>query len=93
MEPLMTYAEQRFDGKRTFQLFADRVIVRGAETFSTAYEQTVRLESLRPEFDRLWYRSPSFMSGLKLAGGSFIAVSVLHKALAYPWAHTWEAWQ
>jgi len=74
----MTYAEQRFDGKRTFQLFADRVVIRGIETFSSAYEQTVRLESLRPEFDRTWYRSPSFMSGLKLAGGSFIAVSVLH---------------
>lgn len=74
----MTYSEQRFDGKRTFQLFTDRVLICGSETFSTTYEQTVRLESLRSEFDRTWYRSPSFMHGLKLAGGSLVAVSVLH---------------
>ena len=74
----MTYAEQRFEGKRTFQLFSDRVVIRGSETFASDYEQTVRLELLRPEVDRAWQRSPSFMSGIKLAVGAFIAVSVLH---------------
>lgn len=78
MEPLAAYSEQRFEGKRVFQLFTDRIVIRGSETFSSAYEVTVRLETLRAEFDRTWYRSPSFVSGLKLAGGSFIAVSVLH---------------
>ena len=53
MEPLMTYAERRFDGKRTFQLFADRVVIRGSEGWSSEYEQIVRLDSLNPEFDRL----------------------------------------
>jgi hypothetical protein len=78
MESLMTYSERRFDGKRTFQLFPDRVVIRGSEMMSSEYEQTVKLETLRPEFDRTWYRSPSFWSGIKLAVGSFIAVSVLH---------------
>ena len=78
MEPLVTYSEQRFDGKRTFQLFPDRVVIRGSEMLASDYEQTVRLSSLKPEFDRTWYRSPSFISGIKLAVGSFIAVSVLH---------------
>lgn len=74
----MTYSEQRFDGKRTFELFPDRVLIKGTEMLSSDYEQTVRLDLLLPEFGRMWYRSPSFMSGIKLAGGSFIAVSVLH---------------
>lgn len=74
----MTYSEQRFEGKRTFQLFPDSIVIRGSETFSAAYEMTVKLESMLPEFDRTWYRSPGFMSGLKLAAGSFIAVSILH---------------
>src|ERR1044072_4108282 len=78
MEPLMTYAEQVFDGKRTFQLFPDRVVIKGSQTLSSDYEQTVRLELLRPEFDRIWYRSPGFRSGIKLAIGSFVVVSVLH---------------
>jgi hypothetical protein len=78
MESLMTYSEQRFDGKRTFQLFPDHVVIKGSEMLSSDYEQTLRLDSLLPEFGRTWYRSPSFMSGIKLAVGSFIAVSVLH---------------
>ena len=53
MEPLMTYAERRFDGKRAFQLFADRVVIRGSEALSSEYEQIVRLDSLNAEFDRL----------------------------------------
>lgn len=78
MEPLITYAEQRFGGKRVFQLFPGSVVVRGSESLSSAYEETFRLETLRPEFDRTWYRSPYFMSGVKQTIGSFIAVSVLH---------------
>ncbi len=78
LEPLMTYSEQRFDGKRTFQLFSDRVVIRGSQILASDFEQTVRLESLRPDFDRTWCRSPSFISGIKLAVGSFIAVSILH---------------
>ena len=75
----MTYAERRFDGKRTFQLFADRVVIRGSEALSSEYEKTVRLDSLNAEFDRLWYRNPNCMHGIYLAVGSLIAVSILHK--------------
>jgi hypothetical protein len=78
MEPLMTYAERRFEGTRTFQLFPDRVVIRGSEVLSAEYEQTVRLESLNAEFDHMWYRHPNFMHGIYLAVGSLIAVSVLH---------------
>ena len=84
MEPLMTYHEQRFEGKRTFLLFNDRLVIRGNETFSTAYEQTIRLEWLCCEFDRISYRSPSFFAGVKLAAGSFITVSVLHSGFGMP---------
>lgn len=74
----MTYDEQRFDGKRTFQLFAERIVVRGSESLSSAYEQTFALDTLRPEFDRTWYRSPYFLSGVKQTMGSSIALSILH---------------
>ena len=78
MELLATYAEQRFEGKRTFQLFPARVVVCGTESPSSAYEQTFALDTLRPEFDRTGYRSPYFMAGVKQTVGSFVARSVLH---------------
>ena len=77
MEPLMTYSEQRFKGKRTFQLLADHIVVRGSEALSSTYEQTIRLESLRPEFDRLWSRGWYFSYGVRQTIGSLLAVSIL----------------
>jgi hypothetical protein len=38
VEPLARYFEQRFDGKRTFELFPDKLNVRGAEFLSADYE-------------------------------------------------------
>lgn len=62
----MTYEELRADGKGTYQLFADRVLERGSELFSSDYEQTIMLKSLQTEFDRVWCRSPEFSKGMQL---------------------------
>ena len=84
MEPIMTYSEQRFAGKRMFQLFASSVVIRRSEVLGSSYEQTIYLESLQPEFDRTWHRSKYCMEGLKLATGSCVALSVLHSGFGIP---------
>jgi len=38
MEPPARCLEQRFDGKRTFELFPDKLTVGGTETFSAGVE-------------------------------------------------------
>lgn len=64
MEPIATYSESRFDGKRSFELFADKVIVRGKENLQSNYVSEVALSTLTPNLDRMRHRSDWFMTGL-----------------------------
>lgn len=73
----MTYSEQRFDGKRTFQLFPDRVVVRGAETLSSDYDQTIPLATLTPEATTMRYRHPQANSAVWMMAVSMAGLFVL----------------
>ena len=73
----MTYSEQRFDGKRTFQLFPDRVVVRGAETLSSDYEQTIPVATLTPETTTIRYRHPQASSAFWMMAVSMAGLFVL----------------
>ncbi len=77
MEPIATYAEQRFDGKRTFELFADRVVVRGKTTLRSDFEVTVPLASLTPEFARVRARYSGFFAGLAIMTSSAVLAFVV----------------
>ena len=89
MEPLARYFEQRFDGKRTFELFPDKLQVRGAETLGADYEQTFRLASPQPEVNRMWYRNRSFNAGLWMFVGGGFAFVVLTWGLGRSFEWFW----
>jgi hypothetical protein len=64
-EPVSQYDEVRLNGRRQFELFKDRVIVR-ARTPRIDSEITVMLANLRPEPNRLRVRPKEIVFGVGL---------------------------
>ena len=65
MDPITTYQEVRFDGKRTLRLFSDRILVQGSTVLGySSFESTIALKVLSLTPDRLSVRSPHFNGGL-----------------------------
>jgi hypothetical protein len=62
-EPLARYSEVRPNGRRQFELFTDRVIVK-AKSARADTESTIMLADLRPEPNRLRVRPNEFGVGL-----------------------------
>jgi hypothetical protein len=61
------YEERRFDGKRLFELFADRIVVSGGASLGARFEERVSLDTLTAVPDRLWTRPAGFWSGVGMA--------------------------
>ena len=67
MVELGGYRERRFDGKRDFELFEDRLEVVGGASLGSKFELNVPLATLSSEIDRYWSRPPGFWSGVLMA--------------------------
>ncbi len=61
---IATYREQRFDGKRVFELFADRIAIRGSRQFKSEFQISVSLRFIDPVPNRLWVRHSAFWGGV-----------------------------
>ncbi len=77
MDPIATYSEVRFDGKRTFMLFHDRIYIRGKATFKSDFEIEIPLASLDPNYYRLNIRNGAFMGGVWMAVVSYVICTIL----------------
>jgi hypothetical protein len=64
VEPIATYRETRFEGKRVFELFPDRVRVRGSVQLSSDFDVSIPLTALNPNPMRIRTRNKAFWSGL-----------------------------
>ncbi len=64
VEPIATYREQRFDGKRLFELFPDRVRIRGSVQLVSEFETSIPLSTLVSNPTHLRLRNKSFWHGL-----------------------------
>lgn len=85
MQPVAKYSERRFDGRRTFELYPDAVLVKGSSTFASDFEARVPLASLDANYARLRVRHPACLVG---AGGAIFACVVrelLVGPLQLPW--------
>lgn len=69
-EPLATYEEARFESRRQFELYPDRIRVVGQVQGIGRFDQFIVLSSLQPTVGRMWVRSRLFSWGLC---GLFIA--------------------
>lgn len=60
MEPIARYSERRFEGRRDFQLFEDRILIIGKESMGNESEFSIMLDSLVPVLSRGRARSSAF---------------------------------
>jgi hypothetical protein len=65
-QPIATYNERRFDGRRVFRLFRDRISISGSTALGPRFELTVPLKTLLPTPDRYWNRQNGFWSGVSM---------------------------
>src|SRR5262245_9821753 len=86
MEPIATYSEQRFDGKRTFTLMPDEVVVTGSATLSADFHARIPLSSLDPNFGTLRFRNRIFWGGLWMMVVSFVVCTILVSGFHMSWA-------
>lgn len=85
-QPVATYREQRFDGRRTFELFDDRVRIAGHTQFSSEFDFAVQLSGLNPEPMRMRLRNKEFWAGTWMLLGSLIGCTVLLSAMQASYA-------
>jgi hypothetical protein len=62
-DPIATYDEARFDLRRHFELFPDRVRVTGRGQPWGQFDSTIPLATLQPHVNRLWVRGKLFRYG------------------------------
>jgi hypothetical protein len=80
-EPIATYEEARWELKRRFELFPDRVRVTGQGLRFGRFDETVSLSILRPIPNRQWVRGRPFRIGL----GFLISAIIWAGLLAASW--------
>ena len=85
METIATYSELRFDGKRTFKLVADAVIVSGSATLTSEFQARIPLSSLAPNYSTLRFRNRSFWTGLWMVVISVIVCTILVSGFHMSW--------
>lgn len=83
-EPIAIYREQRFDGKRVFELFPDRVCIRGSAQFTSEFETSISLATLNPNPTRIRIRNKAFWGGLWLLLAASLLDTILVSAFHIP---------
>ncbi len=77
-EPIAIYEEARFESRRRFELFPDRIRVTGAGPGIARSDALLQLSGLRSDPDRVWVRKAMFRYGwMILCVAAFWAVLVI----------------
>lgn len=83
IEPLATYREARFDGKRQFDLFDHEIRVRGSVGIGMKIDTTIPLRQLQSRVIRIWVRNQNFKSGLNVFAIGFISAIILIEGFSF----------
>ena len=83
-EPIATYRETCFDGKRVFELFPDRVRIRGSVQLTSEFEISIPLAVLNPNPMRIRMRNKAFWSGLWMLLVAVVLDTVLVSSFHIP---------
>lgn len=86
MDPIATYSETRFDGKRMFMLFPDRIYIQGTQTLKSDFEIEIPLALLEPRCYRFNVRNGAFIAGIWMAIISFVVCGILVSGLKMTFA-------
>jgi hypothetical protein len=58
MEAIVTYSEVTLTGKRKYELYPDKIVMRGSGTWSYDFEQTLPLTKISADYGKLRMRPP-----------------------------------
>lgn len=84
MDVIDRYQERRFDGRRTFELYADRVVVKGKQSLGHEFESVVMLSSLQPIVSKVRSRTKGFGQGIAMV---LVAVPLLQSGFVTPFSY------
>ena len=77
MEPIATYSEKRFSGKRKFQLFKEKLYIQGIISTRGDFELTLDLKDLNPDYSVMRLREKNWLAGLWMVLIPLFALPVL----------------
>lgn len=83
-EPIAMYRETRLEGKRVFELFPDRIRVRGEIQLRSEFDMSFPLVRLDPNPMRIRVRHKSFWAGLWILLAAVVLDSVLISGFHFP---------
>ncbi len=83
-QPIAIYREHRFDGKRLFELFPDRVRIHGHVQLHSEFDTTIPLNTLIPIPNVIRIRNKSFVHGIWMFLGAFVLDTFLIASLHVP---------
>ena len=84
MAVIASYAEQRFDGRRNFDLLPDRVVINGKQSLGSVFESVVMLDTLQPVVSTVRARPKGFGQGIAMLLASIVLIqSGLISATSY----------
>jgi hypothetical protein len=76
MPPIATYRESRFHRKCEFELYSDSIRAFGRAR-DAEFDTTIKLNTLNPNFDRLWVHNELWFSYIFFSGVSLVGLLVL----------------
>jgi uncharacterized membrane protein YqjE len=78
MEPIATYSESRFSGKRDFELYTDKLQIKGKVFLKSDFETLIELNNIKPHFEKIRVREPAFMGGVGMVLAALLIMFILH---------------
>ncbi|HEY4261353.1 MAG TPA: hypothetical protein VGM98_14395 [Schlesneria sp.] len=78
---LATYNEVRVDGRRYFELYSDRIRVKG-KAVRADFDATVYLADLRPDPNRVWIRHGYCVLGIIMLLLSLVSFALMARSLS-----------
>ncbi|MHC4741891.1 MAG: hypothetical protein ACYS8Z_08280 [Planctomycetota bacterium] len=76
-QPVATYSEKRFSGKRNYTLYPGKVRVEGKVGLGNYFDAVVDVKNMRSDYDRIRIREKGFFAGIWLIVASFLAIAAL----------------
>lgn len=79
MEPVATYSEDLFSGKRLFTLYPDHVHIQGKAYLKNDFIVDVELKNLDPHYSQIRVRDSGFWAGVWIILGAVMMAEILSR--------------
>ncbi len=87
MEPIATYSEKRFSGKRYFELYPEKVHVQGKVFLQNDFDINIELKKLSPDYQKLRVREKAFWAGIWMVTIPLLLLEILTSVFSVTFAN------